>query len=65
LLLSCFDALPPCGADMLLDAAASNAVASCRSGVSLIASSGSALIDASIYFDKDSTIFKIQAKQQL
>jgi hypothetical protein len=48
-----------------LDAAASNAVASCRSGGFQIAGSVEALIDVWIYIDKDWSIFKTQAKQRL
>jgi hypothetical protein len=61
--LYCFRALPPCGEDMPLDAAASNAVASCRSGGFLIARSTSNLNDVSIYVHKDSSIFKTHTKQ--
>jgi hypothetical protein len=40
LLLWCFGAFPPCGAGIRLDAAASKAVASCRSGGFQLARSG-------------------------
>jgi hypothetical protein len=65
LLFDCVDALPLCDASIPLDVAAFNAVASCRSDGCLIANSGSNLIDVSIYFDKDSSIIKTQAKQRL
>jgi hypothetical protein len=58
-----FGALPLCGAGIWLDAAVFNDVMSCRSGDVQIAGSGSALIDVSIYIEKDSSIFKTQAKQ--
>jgi hypothetical protein len=58
-------ALPPCVAGIPLDAAASNAIASCKSDSFQIARFGSDLIDVSIYVDKDSSIFKTQAKQPL
>jgi hypothetical protein len=47
------------------NAAASNAIACCRSGEFLIAGSSEDLIDVSIYIDDDSSIFKTQANQRL
>jgi hypothetical protein len=64
LLLYCFGALPPCYAGLPLNAAASNAVVSCWSRSFQTASSGSALVDVSIYIDQDWIIFETQAKQR-
>jgi hypothetical protein len=58
-------AFPPCGAGIPWDAAASNAIASCRRCDFQIAVSSSALIDLSLSFDKDWSTFKTQAKQRL
>jgi hypothetical protein len=65
LLLYGFDALPPCGVGMPLDAAACNAVRVQQEWWFSDGKSGSALLDISIYIDEDSIYFKTQTKRRL